>query len=101
MGADASFVYKGAGPSAACGLHATCARIGLGGVGMECCPTEDGTFLPCCPLSCFYDGVRCMPSGRVDVLADLACEKRLQPDGRPHWDLSQGAGRMLCQYNAD
>jgi hypothetical protein len=64
---------------------------------MECCPARDGTFLRCCPLRCFFDGVRCMPAGRVDVLADLACAQRLRPDGKPPWDLSEGAGQALCQ----
>lgn len=81
----------------ACGFSATCSRRGLRGPGMECCPARDGTFLACCALECSFDGIHCLPVGRSDVLADQACALRLSPDGKSHFDLSDGAGDMLCQ----
>ena len=83
--------------AAACSSSAACSLAGLREPSMQCCPAADGTYLPCCPLRCFFDGIRCMPLGRADILADRGCAERLRPDGAAHWDLSEGAGDLLCR----
>ena len=58
----------------ACAKHSGCVRYAEPtDLGAECCPARDGTYLPCCPLVCAFNGVSCLPVGRTDVIAVRTC----------------------------
>ena len=79
-----------------CRAHFACAVAGFDYPDARCCPAPDGSYVPCCPLDCAFDGLRCGPVGRTDAVAVRACAARLRPDGKDHWEVGAGPGALLC-----